>query len=108
MHVEIAGTDLSDGLTSDSGVWYAPNNDTFYILFVNMDTLLFRGGFITREFEVNVEPVEDPVTDNSELSISNFNPIIIVGISGFIITISVFLIKRRMRENTIFFLVFCL
>ena len=54
------------------------------------------------EFEVNVEPVEDPVTDNTELSISNFNPIIIVGISGFIITISVFLIKRRMRENTIY------
>ncbi len=92
MHVEIDGSELSDGQTSDSGVWYAPNTDTFYILFVNLTRLLFRDGFISIYFEVNVELTPDP----NELSIPNFNPLIIIGIAGCITGISAIIIKKRM------------
>lgn len=48
--------DISIGEISDSGIWIAPSTDTFYIIFINYDILLFRDGFIDIYFEVNVEP----------------------------------------------------
>jgi len=90
VHFEIDGTEISDGLTSDSGVWYAPDTDTFYMLFVNMDMLLFRSGYIKIYFEVNVEP------DTTPDSIPSFNPLIIIGIVSSIFGISAIIIKKRM------------
>ena len=93
VHAEIGGTEVSDGLTSDSGVWYAPDNDTFYLLFVNIDTLLFRDGYIDIYFEVNVEP-----GSATEDVIPSFNPLIIIGIIGCISGISAIVIKKRMNK----------
>lgn len=56
VYVELNNTELTDGLTEDSGVFYALENKTYWILFANKDTLLFRGGFIQIYFEVNVPP----------------------------------------------------
>lgn len=101
VHVQISGTnttDLSDGLTEDSGVFYALENATFYILFVNMDTLLFRGGFISIEFEVNVEPASPTGSDPNELPIPSLNPMIVIGIIGFMSGIFVIKIKKRMES----------
>ena len=80
---------VSNGQTSDSGVWYAPDTDTFNIVFINMDLLLLRNGYIDIYFEVNVEPSSQPD------SISGFNPLVVIGVVGFISVISAILIKKR-------------
>jgi len=53
VYVQIGTTGVSNGRTSDSGIWYPSYNDTFYLLFVNMDTE--REGFIDIYYEVNAE-----------------------------------------------------
>ncbi len=89
---------LSEGLTSDSGVWYAPDNDTYYIIFINWDVLLFRNGWININFEVNVEPEPDPdPTPTPE--IPSFYPLIIIGIIGCISAISAIVIKKKMGKS---------
>lgn len=80
---------VSDGLTLDSGVWYAPHTDTFYMLFINLDT--FHDGFISIYFEVNVEPTppdENPFPFGIIVIL-----VIVIAIS--ILTVGILVSKRR-------------
>ena len=72
VYVELNNTELTDGLTEDSGIFYALETKTYYILFVNKDTLLFRGGFINIYFEVNVPP--PPLPNPFTLTSTATNP----------------------------------
>jgi len=87
---------LSEGLTSDFGVWYAPDSETYYITFINFDILLFRDGFIDIYFEVNVEPEPEPAGPSEpDPAIPSFNLIIIIGIIGII----GFIITKKIKSK---------
>lgn len=98
---------LSEGLTSDSGVWYAPDNDTYYIIFINMDTLLFRNGWINIYFEVNVEPEPEPEPNGLGYSLGYFLGLVVflgIGVVLFIgVPVGIYrLYKKKTKERKIF------
>ena len=47
---------VSGGLEADSGIYTAPSTGQFSLVFTNLDTSLFRNGYINIYFEVNVPP----------------------------------------------------
>jgi hypothetical protein len=92
VYVQIDNTELSNGRTSDSGIWYPTYNDTFYIVFVNVDTPSFREGFIDIYYEVNSDIIP---SDSTKKNISSFNPLIIIGIIWCISGTSAITIKKK-------------
>jgi len=50
---------LSFNKTNDSGVWFAPRTDIFWLVFRNWDIPLLRSGFINISLEVRGEPIPD-------------------------------------------------
>lgn len=50
---------ISEYLTSDFGVWTAPENGTFWLTFINLDMYLHRSGFIDIYFEVKEGKIPD-------------------------------------------------
>ena len=94
VYVQIGTTGVSNGKRSDSGIWYPTHNDTFYILFVNTDTLMGEG-FIDMYWEVNAESTP---TDSTKDTVPSFNPLIIIGIIGSVSVISAIVIRKRINK----------
>lgn len=95
VYVQIGTTGVSNGRTSDSGIWYPTHNDTFYIYFVNIDTNMGEG-FIDMYWEVNAESTP---TDSTKDTVPSFNPLIIIGIIGCTSGILVIVIKKKMSKS---------
>ena len=95
VYVQIGTTGVSNGKTSDSGIWYPTHNDTFYIYFVNIDTNMGEG-FIDMHWEVNAESTP---TDSTKDTVPSFNPLIIIGIIGCTSGILVIVIKKKMSKS---------
>lgn len=101
VNVRIGDEELSIGETADSGIWIAPNNDTFWIIFINYDILLMRDGFIDIYFEVNVEPEPEPEpNDDNDLKIIGVDlfGVVLVAIG---ITSLVFCLKSKKKLKVI-------
>jgi len=56
VNFQIGGSVVSEGLETNSGIYTASSTDHFSLVFTNLDTSLFRDGFIHIYFEVNVPP----------------------------------------------------
>ncbi len=56
VNFQIGGVEISDGLEENSGIYTASTADNFLLVFTNLDTSLFRDGFIHVYFELNVPP----------------------------------------------------
>ena len=89
---------LSEGLTTDSGIFFANETQIYWITFTNSDVRLSRSGFIDIYYEVNVEPEPTPTQTPSPISIPSFNPLIIISIIGSISGLSAIIIKKRIRK----------